>query len=362
MSHSRKISAAFQNASYEQDGKYTKYEFKIQTVFARWNIEKRYSDFEKLHKELFKIKGEETLPDLPSKIYWNKNSEMNVSKRSSDLEKYLNELIGSVLFYSRGPLLEFIGINDDVLSLLKKTQSYFDSGVNINPLKATFLTNEPSYQSKASSDYTDSCSVQNNLYSNIFCFNQRTSSKNKGMLLVIENFLRDLEEFKENQGEIVRTFKSFLDEHLKEHQYSTKEIILLFTGVKRKDVLYTKFKSEDCLNMNSNNSSLKGLLYHIGNYTENMLGSTACLEFLLRLLSCDKNYDYDRYISVLKSLDNKYLKSMKLNEVTKARHLPIRRGGYQLFNILLNYQFEIEKLFNYSDYINLLEVINQKEF
>lgn len=359
MSQSRKICTVFQKALYEQNGKYTKYQFKIQTTFTKWKINKRYSDFQILHKELLNLSKDKTLPELPSKIFWNKNSELNVSKRSSDLERYLNELINSIFFFPKSPLLDFIEINEEVLSLLKKTQSYFDSDMNGNQLRASFFSNEPSYQSKPLSVYNDHGLSDTNLYNNIFQFNRRKSLKNNGMILVIEEFLRDLDQYKENQGDIVRTFKEFFDEKSKEQQCSIKEIIMLYTGVKQKKIHYHAFKSEEKISISKDDIYLKGILYHIGNYTENILGSTACLEFLENLLSCDKNYDSDRYINLLKSLDNKYLKSMKLNELTKARHSRIRRSGYSIFKILLNYQFEIEKLLNYSDYINLIEAINQ---
>lgn len=303
-----------------------------------------------MHKELIKEHSEDTiLPQFPTKIYWNKNSEINVQKRAMNLQKYLNELLSHDINSVKDCVFDFIEIEDEVYYILQTTQSFSSPKRCSNH---SSFGNESSLSSryKSLSTFHESCVSQYNLYSNLLKYNNKKSDDNKGRVLVIQEFLQNLEDNKENQGEIVRAFQNFYDEN-NYAQFSFKEIAMLFKGINSKHQL--RHFNEDINSI----KPINGLLYHIGNYRQNILGSIACLELLINVLNCDKNYDYERYIQVIKSIDTEYLSMIKCKEIVKASNRQLSKLGHQLCRIFYSNQFEMSKLFNYNDYMAIMEEI-----
>lgn len=359
-SHQSKIWAKLLSTQYEREGNYTKYIYTINTLFTQWTIEKRYSDFEKLHKEL-KKHHEQDVPELPSKIFWKKNSEDKVTKRSQELEVYLDKLLSQIAILFSIAFIQFINIDEDTLRLIKKTKSFFDYHDKSLKKHTSTSISDHSFKGKSAdtSSESNSFNFSDNVYNELFKFNRRKSISYDGQTRVIEEFLKDLEENKESQVEIVNAFEEFFDDQTEE-LFSYKEILLLLRGnMHQKNVFKDNHsKSADNLRLKK---PVNGVLYHIGNYSKNLLGSLACLQFLLKLIRFDENYDSERYVKILKSIEIKYLSMMKLNEIVKSSHGLLAEKSFQLIRVFIDYQFEIEKVFNYNDYVFIMEQINNNE-
>lgn len=358
-SHASKIWAELLNTKYEQNGNYTRYIYKINTSFTNWTFEKRYSDFEKIHKEL-KRQNEENVPELPSKIFWKKNSEENVTKRSRELETYLNKLLCQSPILFSLEFIQFIQMEEDTLRLLKKAKLFFES--QEKSFGSTYASaSEQSFKAKSAESFSEynSFNHNSNVYSGLFLFNRRKSLNFEGQTRIIEGFLKDLEENKDNQVEIVNAFEEFFNDQTEE-LFTNEEILLLLRGNIHQKTLFKENHSKSSDNLQAK-ESVNGILYHIGNYSRNVLGSLACLQFLLKLMRFDKNYDSDRYLKLLKSVEYKYISMMKLTELIKSNHSLLSKKSLQLVKVFINYQFEIEKVFNYNDYIFLMEEINKNE-
>ena len=205
-----------------------------------------------------------------------------------------------------------------------------------------------------------------NLYCNIFLFsqNQRTSTRrtieSTGNRLAIEEFLRNLSNQKECQCSIINAFEEFYQNQIKEDNVFTQlDIELLFIGSDSyerhtNNVLSKKIKT-------TKENKFKGLLYYIGQFNENVIGSEACLSFLLRLLSYEFNFESEKYITILKCIELKYLSQMKLNQLIKYhKKESLVQLTYKLIITLYNNQFELEKLFSFGDYELISQEINSR--
>jgi hypothetical protein len=140
---------------------------------------------------------------------------------------------------------------------------------------------------------------------------EKTSSKKSANMLVIEEFLRNLEFKAENKYDVIKTFESFLKSKKSWPSFKKDEIQKLFYG----DVM-----NNTCGSVSSDNSTLsqsrqvKGLMFHIGNIEQNALGAERCLEFMGKLLDYEFNPECDSYVFIMKTTKPDYLIMMRLGE------------------------------------------------
>lgn len=364
MSYDNCLRASIRYTQFVQETNSTNYYFSILTHYKTWEISKRFSDFAALHKTLIEKKEFDNLPELPPKRWFGKNSEATINERTRGFENYLNQLLsfpGSLL---SSDIVNFIQIEEEVVRLLLNHQSFLKKTIS-ESLKSSFLGES----CKSSGSLQDSNSnISDNFYRNLFIFSQnqpRGENRNlqfEGNKLVVEEFLRNLSTQKDYQSSIIKSFEEFYQNQMKKEIFFTRtDIELLFIGSDAYNKNFEYDFSMEKKNKNIKENFLQGLLFHIGNIKDNLIGAEACLTFLLKLLSYEFNLDSEKYIYILKSIDRKYLAMIKLNEIIKFyKKESFIQAGFNLIIILYNNQFELEKLFSFSDYEFISQEISKR--
>ena len=171
---------------------------------------------------------------------------------------------------------------------------------------------------------------------------------------IITEFLRNLKVHSSHIIEIINDFTEYLKLKNKWKKFNENEIMYIFLGMNKVDLHDEYFQyifSEKKLsnktlnislsekstmtstiqsmsNLNSSNTScfqvknafqdlfdddhLEGLFYYIGNFEENYLGAKSCLNLLNKIFETRFNPEIDKYITLFKKIDIKYIKLMKL--------------------------------------------------
>ena len=107
---------------YKHDDGYFVFEFKVLSLASeeKYEVSKRYSQFEDLEKELkdrklFKVK----LPVLPTKTL--QHSDANMSKRHQQLAEWFSIVLNERMYHSP-PLFAFLGVTEHDQTCLQKVQ------------------------------------------------------------------------------------------------------------------------------------------------------------------------------------------------------------------------------------------------
>jgi hypothetical protein len=287
--------------------KYVLYIINFYTFYNTWTVKKRYSTFVDFNKALgVKVKD---LPELPPKRFFNMSDD-TIKERKTMLESYLNFLFRNVNFYLYPEILEFIQIEKDLLSLFVKNNTFIES-TSTNAVRLSYsLKNSTKRISKKSRSVDIN---YENYYNTYLDFKMENSSSVKTPhLLVIEEFLRNLEYKAENKYDVIQTFESFLKSRKQWPGFKREEVQKLLLGDNLFNTTVGSFSSESSNYSNSKN--LKGLIYHVGNIEVNPLGAERCLEFLGKLLNYEFNPECDGYIGILKMARTEYLLAMQLGD------------------------------------------------
>ena len=355
-------------------GDYVEYKIKIATYYKIWYIKKRYSDFERLNKNLSRI-----FPDLPmfppKRIF--KNSDETIEERRKMFNKYLKYILTKTNIFAYQEILDFIKIDKKVLELFIKKHSMMlvDNGKDKNSsLNSSFNKLNMFYKSKYEMENASKKpkSVENDLnkingpikiddynnqneeekqnyYASFLDYKLRIGEiehknleeiKNASML-VIEEFLINLSQKNENKSEIIKTFEGFLKRKKKWPCFNKDEISKLFEGEKTTS-------SEVSINNQSNTSTtsngeikkkekvINGLLFHIGDIENNILGAQACLEFIVKLLDYEYNPECELYRYVFKTRKIESLLEMKLVVHAKSQNIKIVNSVYKILKLLID--------------------------
>lgn len=171
---------------------------------------------------------------------------------------------------------------------------------------------------------------------------------------IITEFLRNLKVHSSHIIEIINDFTDYLKLKNKWKKFNENEIMYIFLGMNKADLhdeyfqyIFSEKKSsnktlnislsekstmtstiQSMSNLNSSNTScfqvknafqdlfdddhLEGLFYYIGNFEENYLGAKSCLNLLNKIFERRFNPEIDKYITLFKKIDIKYIKLMKL--------------------------------------------------
>jgi len=206
------------------------------------------------------------------------------------------------------------------------------------------------------------------------------NSKSANML-VIEEFLRNLQFKYENKIDIIKTFEQFLKSKKNWPTFKLDELSKLFYGDLVSDnsntIIYNNITSANYNNnpnlynntydnsllsetrdstTERNDLPLKGLIYHIGSRDQNLLGSESCLEFLGKLINFEFNPECEAYIYMLKITKIDQLNNMKLlDHINSGKHNIIMTVYSILKAILIedkSYLIKLKKLINDENIIN----------
>jgi hypothetical protein len=318
-------------------GKYILYCITFYTFYNQWTIKRRYSTFVDLHKALAaKIKD---LPELPPKRFFSMSDD-TIKERKTMLEGYLNFIFKNINFCLYTEILEFIEMEKDLLYLLMKNNTMIETQTS-TAVKRNYNLRKLDKELAKKSRSVDDHNLNENYYSTFLDYKmENTSSEKSANLLVIEEFLRNLEYKAENKYDVIRTFESFLKSKKSWPNFKKEEIMKLLFGDNLFNTTVGSFSSESSSFSNSKN--LKGLLFHVGSIETNMLGAERCLEFLGKLIDYEFNPECDAYIYILKTARIEYLVAMQLNE-----HM---RGGKT--NVILICQRILKSILNEDKFVN----------
>jgi hypothetical protein len=329
--------------------KYVIYVVSFHTFYKVWSVKKRYSNFEDLHRKLApKI---QSLPELPPKRLF-KNSEEVIKERKQMFENYLNYLFKNTNICNYLEILEFIEMERDLLSLLLKNSTMLENTSSLLGLKNQ--NSQRNLHSNMSGDIlkksrsVDDSNLNENYYCSFLDYRSKIQEKSSpptheksANMLVVEEFLRNLEFKCENKIDVVKTFEQFLKNKKQFPSFKRDELMKLFYG----ECLLTSSSISGGISSIGSETSvcsihkpLKGLMFHIGNIDQNLLGSEACLEFLCKLIDPQFNPEYDGCVYVLKTSKMEHIHYMRLSEHIKSKK-----------NYFVHYCFRILKAIVYED-------------
>jgi hypothetical protein len=294
--------------------KYVLYIVSIFTFYKNWTLKKRYSNFVDLHRILQEKISTIKLIDFPPKRLF-KNSENVILERKKKLEGYLNFLFKNVNICSYEEILNFIEIEKDLLLLLMKNNTMIENKTSLAMKKYySLISNIDSGVKKARSVDSIYQPAKENYYSSFLQYKMQeeniTNEKSANMM-VVEEFLRNLEFKFESKCDIIKTFEQFLKSKKQWPNFKREEICKLYYGETLSNSSSNSLSSE---NSSLSRSYLKGLFFHIGSIEQNPIGAEACLEFLSKLIDYEFNPDCEAYIYLLKTSKIEYLQSLRLND------------------------------------------------
>lgn len=346
----------------ETEGKhdlFVEYTFRIITLYKKWYITKRYSDFVQLDKVL--KEKDLVLPPFPPKRIF-KNSQSTINERKEKLTVYLSTLLQSVNIWKYQEIIDFIELDIEVLDLLIKKNMMIDSSDNdYYSMSASFnrcLSSRRTGSLERSSKSLEVGSHQFNSFgygSNYFSsfleykINSRDLMKDDKTpnLMVITEFLRNLEEKKDNKSEIIKTFETFLKNMDQFPHFTDKEIRYFFShgissrksknkkGALPTSTFSTADNSKEENEVDNSSIELHGLLYHIGMNDTNTLGSESCLDLLGKLLDYEFNPEYERYIYVLREKKFENLKTMNLSQYLHTNSSNIVNTVFKIISAIM---------------------------
>jgi hypothetical protein len=281
------------------------------------------------------------LPELPPKRLF-KNSETTILERKIKLENYLNFLFKNVNICSYSEILDFIEIDKELLLLLMKGNTMIESKTSAamkrySSIKRMSLVEGSIKKAKS----VDNLNLINNdnYYSAFLDFklqDQNQTSEKSANMMVVEEFLRNLELKFENKYDLIKTFEQFLKGKKNWPNFKKEEISKLLFGETN---VYSSNISNNSISSNISNNSkvyLKGLLFHIGNIEQNLLGAETCLEFLVKLIDYEYNPDCEAYIYILKTAKIEAIQSMRLPEHIRNNKYNIVNFAYRVIRSIVS--------------------------
>lgn len=267
--------------------KHVNYIIEINTFYKNWTIKKRYSEFEELNKILTtKISN---LPEFPQKRLFSASDD-TISERKKKFENYLNHLFRNINICIYPEILEFIKLEKDLLNLFMINNSVLENTSN-----SAIKRNNILIRSKSSADDNKifkSKSYEgekaNNYFTSFLDYKLNGSGKRErnsksANMLVIEEFLRNLQFKFENKIDIIKTFENFLKSKKNWPTFKLDELSKLFygdldasnnnncgnncshRGKKSKDKDKSFSKDLKNANNNNNNNKEKDLFYSNAN-------------------------------------------------------------------------------------------------
>ena len=212
------------------------------------------------------------------------------------------------------------------------------------------------------------------------------TNRSQASFLIIIEFLRNLKVHSSHIYEIINNFKDYLKYKNKWKKLNNKEIIALFIGINREELIddyyqyilaeekpffrnSTSFSEKTTLsntpnsisiinhsksnnnikNFNINNIniheddlnnkkmySLEGLLYNIGQFEINYLGAKSCLLLLNQFFERQFNPEVDIYISIFRKLDINHIKKMKLSKFYYINNFINQKLCFDILNIYIS--------------------------
>jgi len=302
--------------------KYIEYKITLKTNKKIWEIQKRFKDFDALHKKLsIKVKN---LPKLPQKTIF--KSEEILSDRKIKLQKYLTNLLRRDDVYNHDLIFDFIDLKKEDYLLMKDNMDDESSSPEHSPYKGpTRKSSIFAFKTVLESRNKEDTVINDNFYYSFLNYEddeeRKESQKVNAAKKLINDFLNDLNATKKNNN------KSLIIEKFQEE--------ILFSNYKKKNLT---FKNEDIYKLFFGDKALKksGLLFHCGEIKRNLLGSETCVEFLNNLIDFEHNLESEQFINILRLGKLDIFKQMNLDFHLASRKPNLFASCCRIIKIILN--------------------------
>ena len=201
---------------------FVEYIIKVKTVYKKWTIHKRYSDFEKLYLLLYKKYPYLNFPSFPPKRVF-RFTDNTIEERKNKLNNFLYFINNKINIYKNPEIINFFNFDSDILEIYAKNKSMINHKNSEEDLNFVNMINNYKGLNRVMSSYNITENNNIHLYNkktyflydeNYFVsfeeFKKNNSDCNTLNLYIIDEFLRNLDEQNEHIGEITKTFFNFM--------------------------------------------------------------------------------------------------------------------------------------------------------
>jgi hypothetical protein len=311
---------------------YTEYTIILRTNKKKWEIKKRFNDFDTLNSELKKC-NIKNLPKLPQKAITFFKSNDFIEERKTKLQKYLTCLLLREDVYSIDKIFDFIELKKEEYLLMKN---------NIEDSDMDTCPNSP-YSNSSSS-------TRNSIYFKLTKNKSEIRQKEETIInnnFFYGNFKLNEETININENEVVKTaIKEFLEELNSKKNFNKSYLIHkfrdnLFEGL-RKKIPGFYYLNEDIYKLLFGDKSTKklGLLFHCGDI-KNIFAAEKSIEFLSNLLDYEYNLDSENFANILKIGKLDLFKQMNLKFHLASKKPSLFFNCCKIIKFLLNEEKKI---------------------
>jgi len=267
---------------------FTEYKIILKTNKKKWEIKKRFNDFDELNFNL-KKSNIKNLPKLPKKALF-KSADF-IEERKTKLQKYLTSLLLRDDLYSIDQIFDFIELKKEEYLLMKVNIEDSDSCPNSPYSNCSASTMSTTFKFVADQQklkfLKEETIINNDFFYKDFNLNEDTININENELVKnsITEFLEELNSKKNNN-------KSLLIQKFRDN---------FFDGY-RKKVPGFYYQNEDIYKLLFGDRATKklGLVFHCGEIHKNIFGAEKCVEFLSNLLDYEYNMESETFANILK--------------------------------------------------------------
>jgi len=280
--------------------KFISYQISIYSQYQRWLIQKRYSNFELLHKSIENKVNE--LPELPKKVIFNLDESI-ISERKIFFTMYMNTLLNSKEALKIKEVYEFFEIEKDNLLFLYEQIERQAKSPDINVKRrysniSTMISSInllESYKSAKIEKKETACKIN--------------CEKIDQLLIDLNTENCSLDEYT-----LVYSYLSFLQVQDIYPTFTIPYVSKLINGTKELP---------------------KSLIYLISNAKANKEASQCAFKLLCNLTSCELNPDYDKFLLVMKAIPVK-----KLIDLNLSQHILSCNSKYSFncFKLISNFE------------------------
>lgn len=329
------ISAAINDHEIKQEenfpySSFVLYRVDLYSSIKNWYVLRRYSNFKDLFDRMSKHIHKFNMPEFPEKKFFNLNEE-TINKRKGQLENFINFFLEKQKLLNYKEILDFFELDKETLRLMLNNRNLHDS---ISSYRHSMLSTDRLVKQQK----TDrrNLSVDQNYFIQFLDYKTQENSNQTAHMLVIEEFLNNLETKYQNKTNVIKTFENFLKSKKNWPLFKTEEISRLYFG--ENDRLNHIYK--------------KGLLEHIGSIEQNPLGAEECLFFLAKLLDFEFNPDCEKYIYIIKSAKFEILQYMSLKEHLSNIKGKVKKNVYCILKAIYDDKtsLKIKRLLNDPQY------------
>lgn len=303
---------------------YTEYKIILKTNKKKWEINKRYNDFDQLNSNLIKA-NIRNLPKLPQKAIF--KSKDFISERKTKLQKYMTILLLRDDIYSIDLIFDFIELKKEEYLLMRSNLEDMETCPNSPYSSSSTSTKASTFKFLCDQKQKEETVIDNDFFYANFNLNEESIKyENEGVKTKISDFLTELNSKGNNNKSL--TIQKFRD--------------CLFDNLRKKTPGFY-LQNEDIYKLLFGDRSSRkfGLVFHCGDLKKNKFGSEKCVEFLSNLLDYEYNMDSENFGAILRIGKLDIFKQMGLKNHLTADKPNLFSSCCKIISLILNEEKKI---------------------